>query len=64
MGSRYPFPPYPNGWFRVAYSHELEVRGVTPLYYFGRDLRDLSLQDLGLQEQQAPVARIVRVILQ
>ena len=38
MGSRYPFPPYPNGWFRIAYSDELEVGGVAPLYYFGRDL--------------------------
>ena len=35
---RYPFPAYPNGWFRVAYSADLEVGAVKPLHYFGRDL--------------------------
>lgn len=38
MPSRYPFPAYPNGWFRVAYSHELARGEVRPLGYFGRDL--------------------------
>jgi phenylpropionate dioxygenase-like ring-hydroxylating dioxygenase large terminal subunit len=36
--SRFPFPAYPNGWFRVAYSHELAVGEVKPLFYLGRDL--------------------------
>lgn len=35
---RYPFPPYPDGWFQVAYSTELEKGQVMPLKYFGRDL--------------------------
>lgn len=35
---RYPFPAYPNGWFRVAYSSELAVGEVKPLHYFGREL--------------------------
>lgn len=36
--SRFPFPRYPNGWFQIAYSHELEKGGVLPLKYFGKDL--------------------------
>ncbi len=35
---RFPFTPFPNGWFRVAYSDELLPREVKPLHYFGRDL--------------------------
>lgn len=38
MGGRYPFPAYPNGWFRVAYSKELAVGEVVALRYLGRDL--------------------------
>jgi nitrite reductase/ring-hydroxylating ferredoxin subunit len=38
MSERYPFPAYANGWFRVAYSHELDTGAVQPLHYFGRDL--------------------------
>src|SRR5512143_3980945 len=36
--SRYPFPPFPNSWFQVAYGDELPVGGVMPLHYFGREL--------------------------
>jgi 3-ketosteroid 9alpha-monooxygenase subunit A len=36
--SRFPYPAYPNGWFRVAYSGELKAGEVKPLQYFGRDL--------------------------
>ena len=36
--SRFPFPPYPNGWFRVAYAHELLPGDVQPLRCLGRDL--------------------------
>ena len=35
---RYTFPPYPVGWFCVAYSHELEPGQVKPLEYFGKHL--------------------------
>ncbi len=35
---RFPVPPFPNGWFQVAYSDELEKGGVLPLHYFGREL--------------------------
>jgi nitrite reductase/ring-hydroxylating ferredoxin subunit len=34
---RFPFPPYPNGWFRVAYAAELARGDVKPLHYLGRD---------------------------
>lgn len=34
---RYPMTPFPNGWFQVGYSDELEVGHVEPLHYFGRD---------------------------
>jgi nitrite reductase/ring-hydroxylating ferredoxin subunit len=35
--SRFPFP-IPNGWFVVAYSHELQPGDVKPVYFFGREL--------------------------
>jgi phenylpropionate dioxygenase-like ring-hydroxylating dioxygenase large terminal subunit len=35
---RYPFPAYPNGWFRLAYGSDLDVGEVKPLEYFGRSL--------------------------
>lgn len=35
---RFTFPPYPTGWFCVAYSHELEIGQVVPLEYFGQKL--------------------------
>ena len=31
-------PPIPNGWFQVAFSHELEPGTVKPLRYFEKDL--------------------------
>lgn len=37
-GYRFDVPPYPNCWFQVAYSDELEPGGVMPLHYFGKDL--------------------------
>ena len=36
--SRFPFSRYPNGWFQIAYSDELEKGQVVPLRYFGKDL--------------------------
>ena len=38
MSARFPFPPYANGWFQIAYSDELLPGEVRPLRYFGRDL--------------------------
>jgi 3-ketosteroid 9alpha-monooxygenase subunit A len=38
MADRFPFPAYPNGWFRVAYSHEVKAGDVQPLERLGRDL--------------------------
>lgn len=36
--SRFPFSPYPSGWFAVARSHELEPLAVRPVHYFGQEL--------------------------
>jgi nitrite reductase/ring-hydroxylating ferredoxin subunit len=36
--SRFPYPAYPNGWFRVSYSSELSAGEVLSLHYFGREL--------------------------
>ncbi len=38
IAGRFPFPPYPNGWFRVAYTSELAKAEVKSLHYFGREL--------------------------
>lgn len=38
MKRHFPFPPYPNGWFQVAYADELGPGQVLPLSYFGREL--------------------------
>lgn len=38
MSARYPIPPFPEGWFRIAWSRDLRARGVVPLRVFGRDL--------------------------
>ena len=35
---RFPFSPFPNGWFRVAGSDEIHPGEVKPIYYFGKDL--------------------------
>lgn len=35
---RYPFPPYPTGWYLVGESESLAPGEVRPLRYFGRDL--------------------------
>ena len=34
----FPFPAFPNGWFVVSYSDELDVGQVKPIEYFGKDL--------------------------
>jgi len=38
MENRFPFPAYPNGWFRAAYTSELAEGDVLSLRYFGEDL--------------------------
>lgn len=40
MSSRFPFPPYPTGWFRVAFAADLPAGGSEPvaLEFFGREL--------------------------
>jgi phenylpropionate dioxygenase-like ring-hydroxylating dioxygenase large terminal subunit len=37
-GYRFPVPPFPTGWFQVAYSDELATGDVVPLFYFGQHL--------------------------
>jgi len=37
-GYRYPFDPYPSGWYLLAESSSLAVGDVRPLRYFGREL--------------------------
>ena len=36
--SRYPFSPFPDGWYQVAKSSELARGEVRPIRYFGQDL--------------------------
>lgn len=38
MKDRFPFHPFPKGWFQVAYSEELWPGQLMPLKYFGKDL--------------------------
>ena len=35
---RFPFPPFPSGWFRVADARDARADTVRALRYFGRDL--------------------------
>lgn len=35
---RFPFPPYPRGWYRVAASRELKRGEVVPVHAFDQDL--------------------------
>ena len=38
FGTRYPFHPYPTGWFAAEFSDELAPKQVKAIKYFGRDL--------------------------
>jgi len=38
VAQRFPFSDYPNGWFQVAYSHDVVAGDVVSLHYFGRRL--------------------------
>lgn len=35
---RFPMTPYPNGWYKVAFSDELKAGDVKPLHCFGQEL--------------------------
>src|SRR5262245_331778 len=35
---RYPFTPYPNGWFRLAYSHEVARGQILRTSALGQEL--------------------------
>lgn len=37
-GKRLDIPDYPEGWFQVAYSKDLEPGDIIPLHYFGTEL--------------------------
>ena len=51
---RFPFPAYPNGWFRVAYADELAVGQVKGLHYFGQDLVAFRDEDCAAHVLDAP----------
>ena len=38
MNPRFPFSPYPSGWFALARSVDLPPKGVLPLHLFGHEL--------------------------
>jgi nitrite reductase/ring-hydroxylating ferredoxin subunit len=38
MSSRYPMPPFPDGWFLIEESEKLQGGEVRPIRYFGQDL--------------------------
>ena len=38
MSYRYPFPPFADGWFQVAYSGDIAPGQALPLSYFGKEL--------------------------
>ena len=37
-GKRFPFAPFPKGWFQVAYSTDVEPGAIIGMCYFGRRL--------------------------
>src|SRR6187551_1434598 len=38
INKRFPFAPFPKGWFQVAYSREVDTGQIIGLHYFGRRL--------------------------
>lgn len=38
MDKRFPFAPFPKGWFQVTYSREVDTGQIIGLHYFGRRL--------------------------
>lgn len=49
---RYPFPPYPTGWYLALESAKLPPGGVAPLKFFGRELVAFRTNDA---EQRAAI---------
>jgi phenylpropionate dioxygenase-like ring-hydroxylating dioxygenase large terminal subunit len=45
IGDRFDFPPYPDSWIQVAWSHELKRGQVKPLRALGRELVMFRGQD-------------------
>jgi phenylpropionate dioxygenase-like ring-hydroxylating dioxygenase large terminal subunit len=38
MAYRFPFPPYPNGWFAIGFSPDFAIGEVVTRHFFGEDL--------------------------
>src|SRR5258708_64358 len=38
MAYRFPFPPYPNGWFAIGFSGDFPAGEVVTRHFFGQDL--------------------------
>ncbi len=38
FGTRYPFHPYPTGWFAIAFADELAPGEIRPMRYFGQEM--------------------------
>src|SRR5438045_4165101 len=38
MTRRFPFPPYPNGWFAIGFSADFKPGQVVTRHYFGQDI--------------------------
>ena len=38
LKKEYPVPPFPNGWFRMAFTDEIKPKSVKSARYFGQDL--------------------------
>jgi phenylpropionate dioxygenase-like ring-hydroxylating dioxygenase large terminal subunit len=49
MKREFPFPAYPNGWFGIGYSDDVESEAVMPVEYFGRDLVVFRGEDGGVR---------------
>lgn len=47
MDYRYPFPPFPEGWFAVAASNDVSVGDVRSMAYLGRELIAFRTPDGG-----------------
>ncbi len=55
MSERFPFPPFPEGWFQVAYGEEVKPGAVHSMHYFGEQL--ICFRDSGGVAHVLPTAR-------
>ena len=53
MSERFPFPDYPTGWYRVAFSDEVRAGDLTPITFFGQELILFRLDDGGVHVMEA-----------